>query len=340
MPTNLPPECQEIEREYRAATSVADKIALLEQLIGAIPKHKGTDKLRADYRRRLSKLRDAAAQARKSTGKRESPYSIDREGAGQAVIVGPTNVGKSALVAALTNASPEVSPAPFTTWQPTPGMMLTQNVQIQLIDTPPLDRDYVESEMLDLIRRADLILLVVDLQTDPMQQLADSVALLEEHRIVPDHLQHESVEQGPAKPQPYTGRRRPTSRPVLVLVNKYDDEEWAEVFDIFLELLEGDWPLIPVSAATGRNLEYLKQVVFERLEIIRVYSRAPGQEPDYSSPFTLKKGETVADFAGKLHQDFYENLKTARVWGTGVYDGQMVSRDHVLHDGDVVELRI
>ena len=335
MPTNLPPECQEIEREYRAATSLADKISLLEELISAIPKHKGTDKLRADYRKRLSKLRDSATQARKSVAKHESPFRVEKEGAGQVVVIGPTNVGKSALVAALTNASPEVSPAPFTTWTPMPGMMPVANVQIQLVDTPPLDRDYVEPELLDLIRRVDLVLLVVDLQTHPVQQIEETVALLSQHRILPEQQEEESAEE-----EPSTWRRRPTYKPILVLVNKYDDEDSAEVFDIFLELLEEDWPLVPVSAATGRNLEYLKQVVFERLGIIRIFSRAPGQEPDYSAPFVLRKGETVADFAGKLHQDFYHNLKTARVWGTGVYDGQMVSREHVLHDGDIVELRI
>jgi ribosome-interacting GTPase 1 len=198
-----------------------------------------------------------------------------------------------------------------------------------------LDRDYVEPELLDLIRRVDLVVLTIDLQTDPVRQLRDTAALLGQHRILPEHLEEEAVEE-----ESGTWRRRPTIKPFLVLVNKYDDEESAEVFDIFLELLDEDWPLVPVSAATGRNLEYLKQVVFERLGIIRIFSRAPGQEPDYTAPFVLRKGETVADFAGKLHQDFYHNLKTARVWGTGVYDGQLVSRDHVLHDGDVVELRI
>ncbi len=328
MPTNLPPEYFEAERRYRAARSTAQKIACLEELLSAIPKHKGTDKLRADFRRKLSKLKDAA-QARKKVGKRESAFNIDREGAGQVVVIGPTNVGKSALVAALTRATPEVADAPFTTWQPTPGMMPVENVQIQLIDTPPLNRDFVEPELLDLIRRSDLILLVVDLQTDPIGQLEDTIALLEEHHIVPDHLQDRHAEQ-----------RRLTFVPLLVLVNKYDDESADEDLEIFRELLEHDWPLLPVSATTGRNLERLKQVVFDRLEIMRVYSKPPGQEPDLTTPFILRRGSTVEDFALGVHQDFFENLKTARVWGSAVYDGQMVGRDHVLHDGDVVELRI
>jgi len=328
MPINLPPAAVEAERRYRAARSVAQKIACLEEFISTVPKHKGTDKLRADLRRRLSRLK-TTSKARKGVGRRDSAFRIDKGDAGQVVVVGPANVGKSALVATLTNATPKVADSPFTTWKPTPGMMPMENIQIQLVDTPPLNRDFVEPELVDLIRGSDLILLVVDLQTDPVQQLEDTIAFLQEHRIVPRHLQDR-----------YTEQQRLTFIPLLVLANKNDDENSDEDFEIFCELLEDDWPLLPVSATSGRNLERLKQVVFERLEVIRIYSKPPGKEPNLSAPFILKKGGTVAEFAGKVHQDFFERLKTARVWGSAVYDGQMVRRDYVLHDGDVVELRI
>lgn len=328
MPTNLPPNYFKVEKQYRAAKSTAEKIAYLQEMLSIIPKHKGTDKLRGDLRRRLSKLR-TAPQSRKGVSKRDSAFRVDREGAGQVMVVGPTNVGKSALVVTLTNATPEVAESPFTTWKPTPGMMLVEDIQIQLVDTPPLNRDYLESELLDLIRRSDLILLVVDLQADPIQQLEDTIALLQEHRIVPDHMKDRFTEQ-----------RRLTVVPMLVLVNKNDDEDTDEDFEIFRELHEDELPLLPVSATTGRNLTQLKQAVFERLDIIRVYSKAPGKEPDLSAPFILKKGDTIAEFAGKVHQDFLKKLKTVRVWGSAAYEGQMVSRDYVLHDGDVVELRI
>jgi len=329
MPTNLPPEYFEVEKRYRAAQTVADKIACLEELIGTIPKHKGTDKLRADFRRRLSKLKSASQQARKGIGKRDSAFHIDKEGAGQVVVVGTANVGKSALVATLTNANPEVADYPFTTWAPTPGMMLIDNVQVQLIDTPPLNRDFVEPELFNLIRRADLILLVVDLQTHPIQQLEEAVAILQEHRIVPLHLKDRHVEG-----------RRLTFIPFLVLVNKADDESLDEDYEIFCELLEEPWPVLPASATTGRHLDRLKQAVFDRLEIIRVYARPPGRDPDLSAPFVLRKGGTVEAFAAAVHQDFVQKLTTARVWGSAAFGGQMVGRDHVLQDGDVVELRI
>jgi hypothetical protein len=183
--------------------------------------------------------------------------------------------------------------------------------------------------MIHMIRRADLILLVVDLQGFPIEQLEDSIAFLEENHIVPRRFQDD-----------YEEDLRLAFIPVLVLVNKTDDESLDGDFEVLCELLEEDWPLIPVSAETKRNVDGLKKAVYEGLEIIRVYSKPPGKEPDFSAPFVLDKGSTVEEFAGKVHKDFLENLKTARIWGSADFDGQMVKRDYVLQDGDVVELRM
>ena len=302
-------------------------MACLEEMLRVIPKHKGTDRLRGDLRRKLAKLKDAA-QTRKGGSKQVSAFHIDREGAGQVVVVGLANVGKSALVAALTNATPEVAEYPYTTWTPTPGMMPVDDVQVQLIDTPPLNRDFVDPEMLNLIRRSDLVWLVVDLQAYPIEQIEDTVDILAEHRIVPHHLSDR-----------YADQPRTTAVPMLVVVNKNDDEGTDEDFEVLRELLGDEWPMLSISATNGRNFEQLKKAVFEQLEIVRVYAKPPGEPPDLTAPFVVKKGTTVEEFAGKVHKDFLETLKSVRVWGSADYDGQMVSRDHVLCDGDVVELR-
>jgi ribosome-interacting GTPase 1 len=210
-----------------------------------------------------------------------------------------------------------------------PGMMPVDNFQVQLVDTPPLNPEFNEPGLLDLIRRANLILLVVDLKDFPIEQIEMAVKRLDEHNIAPLHWQDR-----------YDGERRVTFVPMLVLVNKNDDETTDEDFLVLCELLEGEWTLIPVSAATGRNFEAMKQAVFEQLGVIRVYSKAPGREADRDSPFILREGTTVEEFSGKVHKDFLANLKTARVWGSSAIEGQMVSRDYVLHDGDIVELRI
>lgn len=328
MPTNLPPDFYEVEKRYRLAKSSEEKIACLEEMLSIIPKHKGTDHIRADYRRQISKLKNEA-KTQKGGSIHVSAYRINKEGAGQIVVLGTTNVGKSTLLNALTNATPEVAETPYTTWKPTPGMMLVDNVQIQLIDTPPLDREYLEPELIDLIRRADLVLLMLDLQTHPDQQLEQAIEILKQNMIVPAHMKDLFPED-----------QYMWYVPLIVLANKCDDESLDEICQVFLELLEDEWPIISASAETGRNLDKLKQAIFESLDLVRVYSQAPGEEADFTQPVVLKKGATLEDFSKEIHKDFYEKLKFAKVWGSTAFDGQMVQRDYILQDGDVIELHI
>jgi uncharacterized protein len=327
VPTNLPPEYFQADRRLREAQTPADKIACLEELISTVPKHKGTDKLRADLRRQLSRLKDDANTRKKREG-HQTAYQIEKEGAGQAVLVGPANTGKSALVAALTRASPEVSPVPYTTREPLPGMMPVQNVHVQLVDTPAMEAGLAEPALFELARHADLLLVVVDLQSDPLEQIHSTVRQLAQHRILPAGW------KGPVEGE------RMVALPLLILANKCDDPAYDEDFSILCDLFEGECPLLPVSAATGRNFDALKQAVFTHLDVIRVYARPPGRPPDMERPFVLKRGSTVADLARKVHRDFYDNLKSARVWGSSAFPGQPVPKEYVLRDEDVVELKL
>jgi hypothetical protein len=329
MPTNLPPDFYNAEKRFREAESTEEKIACLEEMLSIIPKHKGTDHIRADYRRRLSKLKEEA-QERKGGGRRSSNFRIEREGAGQVVVIGATNTGKSSLLRALTNAEPEVSEALYTTWQPIPGMLVFEKVPIQLVDTPPLDRDFVEPGLMDLIRRADLVLLMLDIQASPDEQFQQALALLEAHRILPEFR----------AAQVYPEEQRMVVVPTLVMVNKCDHPGWDEDFEILRDLLHDSPPMIAASVLRGRGLKQLQRLLLERMDVIRVYSKEPGKEPDLNVPFIIHRGATVEELAGRIHKDFLSNLKSARVWGSSAFDGQMVTREHVLQDGDVVELKI
>ena len=217
----------------------------------------------------------------------------------------------------------------MSTWEPTPGMLDVDGIQIQLVDTPPLNDEHVEPDLLDLIRRADMLLLVVDCTTDPMQQIEQTAAFLAEHRIVAQHLRGE-----------YQSTRVLFGIPLLVLANKNDDESTDEDVAMLRELAGTRWPLVAASAATRRNLDALTQRLVETIGLIRVYAKPRGRETDRGTPYVLRKGATLAEFAAKVHQDFAEKLKVAKVWGKGVYDGQLVQRDHVLQDRDVVELHL
>ena len=328
MPTNLPPEYFKADQAFREAESSSAKIAALEEMMSTIPKHKGTDKLRAELRRKISRLKDDQKK-KKGAVKHESEYHIEKEGAGRVVLVGFENVGKSSIVDVLTHATPKISEAPFTTWQPSPGMMEIEDIQVQLIDTPPLSKEHNQPELFDLIRSSDLILIIVDIQATPFQQLEDSLKLLNEHKIIPKQRESATNDE-----------RRIQFIPVLIVVNKDDDDKFDEDFKVFKELLEVRLPLLPISVTNRRNFDKLKNQIFDSLEIIRIYSKPPGKDPDLTKPFILKKGNTIEELAGKVHHDFQQKLKTARVWGSNVYDGQLVGKDHILHDKDIVELHI
>ncbi|MFC2134170.1 GTPase [Bacteroidota bacterium] len=327
MPTNLPPEYYAVEKDYKEAKDPKEKARLLEELISTIPKHKGTDKLRASLRQKLSKLK-TAAQSKKKGAKQESLFHIEKEGDGRISLIGCANVGKSTLVAHLTHAKPEISDYPFSTWIPTPGMMMCKDIQLQLIDTPPINRDFVESEFFDLVRTSDLIMLMIDLQDFPFQQMEDTLNALADHHIAPVRFKEKYKDQKMA------------FVPTLIVVNKDDDEKSDEDYDTLCELMEIELPLQPISAKSGRNMNDLMNAVCREMHIIRIYSKAPGKDPELNRPFVLKEGDNVGVFASKVHHDFVDKLKSARIWGANVHDGQLVGRDHILSDGDIVELHI
>ncbi|GAB4388435.1 MAG: 50S ribosome-binding GTPase [Thermodesulfovibrionales bacterium] len=314
MPANLPPEYFEAEKRFKEASSPAEKISSLEALIATVPKHKGTDKLRADLRRRLSKLREEA-QKKKKSGK-GALYSVPREGAAQAALVGFANSGKSSLLAALTNAHPAVADYPMTTVMPLPGMMPYEDIQYQLVDLPPIGNESTDGWVSGILRVADMLIVVIDLTDDPEVQA----------ELLLDQLSQWNIPAGGDKK-------------CVIAANKTDASEEGAL-DTLRQRYGALCPVVGVSALRGDGMEELRQVVFRASDIIRIYSKEPGKEPDLAVPFTLPAGSTVMDLTEAVHRDFTANLRYACVWGSGKFPGQRVPRDHVLHDGDIVELHI
>ncbi len=323
MPANLPPQYFEAERNFREAKTPAEKIAALEEMLAIMPKHKGTDHLRAELRSRIAKL---TQQAGKKSGVQRMSMVIEKEGAAQVAVVGLPNAGKSQLVASVTNAVPAVADYPFTTYAASPGMMPLENIQIQLIDTPPLVPQMIEWWLPPILRRADALLIVVDLSEAPLQQMESIVEQLRQMRI--------SIGLGETDEGILSQQR------VLVAGNKADVPGASAGFAAMQTTYGEKLSLAYISARDGLGLEEMKRKVFQVLGIIRVYTKTPGQKPDMNDPIILASGSTVADAAEMVHKDFRARLKYARLWGSGKHDGIMVKRDHVLQDGDIIELHV
>lgn len=328
MPANLTPQYLEAERKFKQAKTTEEKLSTLEEMLATIPKHKGTEKLQADIKRRISKLRGQEKKSKSAI--REDLYYIKKEGAGQVVIIGPPNAGKSQLLASLTHAKPEVAPYPFTTTKTLAGMMLYENIQIQLIDTPPITLDFLETGVLGVIRNSDLVWFVIDLSSD------DSSAELE---IVIKRLTEKKIKlhKDETKVSLELGE---VCKKTMLLGNKNDSESVKENWELIKELYGATFWVYSVSAEKKIGLEELKKETFKYLEIIRVYTKEPGKPIAYDDPVILKTGQNVMDAALAIHKDFAHNLKYARIWGKGKYQGQMVHRDQILTDGDVIEFHI
>jgi len=326
MPANLPPQYFEVEKRYREAKTAEEKVAFLEEMLRIMPKHKGTEHLQGDLKRKIAKLK---AQPKKKTGasQRGSFYLIDKEGAAQVALVGGPNVGKSTLLKAVTNAEPEIAEYQFTTRRPQPGMMPYDDIQIQLVDTPAVSEVYMEPWLPEVIRHADVVCLLADLSAD---------SLLEDTEGVLDILNSRNVFlKGELDPEDNPHLTKKTA----IIANKCDLDS-GDNLDMMRELFGQRFPIIPISAERLANLGEFKAGVLELLQIIRCYTKAPGKEADYEDPVILKRGQNVLDMAREIHKDFAEKLTYARIWGKKVYDGQKVQKDHLLCDGDVVEFHI
>jgi ribosome-interacting GTPase 1 len=330
MPANLTQQYLKAEEEYRRATSLEEEIKCLQVMLQEIPKHKGTDHLQADLKTKIAKAKKEL-QVEKSSGKKTRGVRIPRQGAGTAVILGGPNAGKSQLLRGLTRATPEVAPYPFTTKQPLPGMMPWEDVSVQLIDTPPITADYMESFMQGIIRGGDLVLLLVDVGDD------DGVERLQE---VLDRLRETKTRLAKSSSLDENDVGLSYTQTLLV-PTKIDLPGSEERLTLLHELIEIDFTEYPISAQEGTGLEPLREAIYRSLDVVRVYSKLPtAKQPDLDRPFTLRRGRTLADVAGQVHKDFVENLKFARVWGSAVHDGTVVKSDYVLNDKDIIELHM
>jgi ribosome-interacting GTPase 1 len=338
MPANLTPQYLKVKKEYELAKTTEEKIEALTEMLALIPKHKGTDKLRASLRTNLSRLKKEEQQSRSSkAGRRSDEYHIRRQGAGQVILLGAPNVGKSKILAALTNATPEVADYPFTTQKPIVGMMPFENIHIQLVDTPPVLSGAIQPQIIENIRHTDLVLLVVSLASDDALEEIESVrSSLEQVHV---KLTLETFEE--AKIDDYSeDELLLTHVKAMIVGNKSDSENALERLEVLRELYVEEFPIIPISAATGDGLTQLQEQIYKSLDIIRVYTKAPSKPADKTDPIILPKGSTVIDAAEQLHKDFASEMKYARIWGQGKYDGQSVSRDEILGDEDILEFHV
>jgi ribosome-interacting GTPase 1 len=330
MAVNLTPQYLEAEVEYKKAQTADERLACLQKMWVLVPKHKASEKLQAELKTKIKDTKAELEQERHSPKKGGVSYKIPRQGAGQVLLVGGPNAGKSRILSRLTRATPEVAPFPFTTREPAPGMMDWEDVRVQLIDTPPITADYLEGYLSSMVRASDGCVLVLDLGDDDGLFQAESVC--DKLAAVKTVL----TGQPPEHPDDITIEYIKT----LIAANKSAAPGAADRLEMAREMFGARFPIVPLDAESAQGLEDLRNAIYQSLNVIRVYSKKPGKPADMAAPFSCPAGSTVLQMAELVHREFAEKLKSARIWGTGVFDGQTVTREHVLHDKDVVELHV
>jgi len=333
MALNVSPEYIEADRQYRQAQTPAEKLAALEQMLRAIPKHKSSEKKQADLKRRISELKHTEKTPTKK-GSTVDPYHIPPQGAGQVLLFGPPNSGKSSMVGYLTKAPVKITEFPYGTPLPVPGIAHHEDVPIELIDLPPVTPEHIPPGMINAIRNTDIIALTIDLNSPSvLEDLEGLLALLAERDVT---FEDDAITEDPTSDNQRNHLQ--TGPQGLIVCNKVDLPGTAETLAVLKDLCPSPLPTFAVSAQTGEGLADLMRTIFEMLDVIRIYSKEPGKPPDRHKPFVLPAGSTIGELARTIHKDLANKLKFARIWGEDVFAGQQVHSQHVLHDRDTVEL--
>lgn len=347
MPANLSPAYKKAEQAFRAAREERERLEHLKEMLRTIPKHKGTEHLQADIKSRIKQLTDELSGPKKGAARTGPVHAVRPEGAAQIALIGPPNSGKSSVHAALTGSRAQVAPYPHTTHAPQPGMYAYEDIHFQLVDLPPISAEHFESWLVNALQPADAALLVVDV-SDPacteqlevvLERLADrNISLIGEWPGAGPPAQADDDGDDDARAlDPFR-----IHLPALLVANKIDlcpDPRSVPADVAVLQELAGvSFPAIAVSALTGAGLEAIGAFLFERLGIVRVYTKSPGKAAELDRPFTLRAGATVQDVARLVHKDIAASLRYARAWGPAVFDGQQVGPEHPVADRDILEL--
>ncbi len=348
-----------------------EEIQKIEEELEKTKYNKHTQGHIGSLKAKLAKLR---AEDAKGSGTSYGPgFNVKKSGDATVLLVGYPSVGKSTLLTRLTNAESKIGHYDFTTLDVVPGMLQYNGARIQMLDVPGLIADAAKGagkgrQVLSAVRSADLIVFVLDDidQLEPMRKelynagfrldtrkpdvriskkdtgglniniavkrpklTKDTVKkVLSEFKmhnadiLIRENIDEEQLIDAMMKNRVYV--------PSLVVLNKID-----KIMD-FSRITRN---IVKISAEKEENLDDLKEAMWKKLDLVRIYMKRIGKEPDMEEPLIMNEGVTIMDVAKKILKGQEKYLKYARIWGPSAkFDEQKVGPDHKLKDKDIVEL--
>src|SRR3989338_5851921 len=344
MPVNPGFEYVVAEERYHKAHTPSEKLSCMIEMLRTVPKHKGTEKIRAEFTHKIALLRREIEKQRVIQSKRGSgaTIAVKKEGIGQVVLVGMPNSGKSTLLNLLTDAKAEVARYPFTTKKPEVGMMDYKGAKIQLVEVPALIEGSSGGkangmQALSIIRNADAIVFVLSSEQSSGEELKLLQNELEKANIKANKSRPNiKINQSEFKGITISGKKFLKIREgelldflkgigmhnVSIVLNEPTTiDRIAEVLDdrvIYKRALN----VIPEKDA--KNLDELKRCIFALLNKILIYTKKPGVPADLNEPLIANKGAGIEEIAKSLHKGLAQKFKYAKVWGSTKFPGQRV----------------
>ncbi|MEK6760925.1 MAG: GTPase [Nanoarchaeota archaeon] len=301
--TNQSPQYQKAEVNFLNAKNDTDRLVFLEEMIRECPKHKSSEKMLANLKTRLIKLKEKIARQEKTRKSGKSSRQGIRKEDMQAVIVGFANSGKSSLISSLTKATPEISQYPVTTRKPEVGMMPYSGMNIQLVEIPAIKSEYYDK---GVVHTADTILILVN-KIEEIDEIKKEIGR-------------------------FMGKQ-------IIIFNKSDLLSEEQKRKISSNMQSKKYDFILISTKTKENIEKLKEKIFKSFDKLRVYTKEPGKKQT-ERPTILEKGSTAKTLAEKILHGFSKKVKETKVWGpSSKFPGQKVGLNHELKDMDIVEFK-
>jgi len=359
---------------------VQEDIKELEEQISKTKYNKKTQKAIGLYKAKLARLKESVIK-KASKGPATSGYAVKKSGDASVVLLGFPSVGKSTLLNALTGAKSEVAAYAFTTLTVIPGMMKYKGANIQILDVPGIVHGAASGkgrgrEVLQIIRNADLILIVIDAEKPEhygaiVKEVRDSGVRINEEK--PDVKVVKKSKDGVSIGK--TVKLDIDTETLKLILREYRINNADVVIrskitvDQFIDVVEGNKIYVPAVTAVNKmdllkekelekldselkpdlfisadkevNIKELREIIFKKLDLIRLYLKEIGKEPDMVEPLVMKSGVSVKDVCTKLHKDFVTKFKFARLWGPSAkFPGQKFKLTHKMKDGDVIEIHL